>query len=94
MKILGALLELPAKQHCQSSPFTLKLGQVGQIGHGISKTTPRILIFIIAMGAKYLSYVKFIATEAPTFFGYIISILASAQRCVFPFHFPVDSLLP
>ena len=28
------------------------------------------------MGAEYLSYVKFIATEAPTFFGYIISVLA------------------
>ena len=25
-KILGAVLELPAKQHCQSSPFTWKLG--------------------------------------------------------------------
>jgi hypothetical protein len=32
IKILGALLELPAKQHCQSSPFTSKLGQIGQIG--------------------------------------------------------------
>ena len=29
------------------------------------------------MGAEYLSYVKFIANEAPTFFGYIISVLAS-----------------
>ena len=29
MKILGAVLELPAKQHCQSSPFTSKLGQIG-----------------------------------------------------------------
>ena len=34
IKILGALLELPAKQHCQSSPFTSKLGQIGQIGSG------------------------------------------------------------
>ena len=25
-KILGALLELPAKQHCQSSPFTSYFG--------------------------------------------------------------------
>jgi hypothetical protein len=24
--ILGAVLELPAKQHCQSSPFTTKMG--------------------------------------------------------------------
>ena len=29
------------------------------------------------MCAEYLPYVKFIATEAPTFFGYIISVLAS-----------------
>ena len=29
LKILGAVLELPAKQHCQSSPFTSKLGQIG-----------------------------------------------------------------
>ena len=35
MKILGALLELPAKQHCQSSPFTSKLGQIGQIGSAV-----------------------------------------------------------
>jgi hypothetical protein len=31
IKILEAILELPAKQHCQSSPFTSKLGQIGQI---------------------------------------------------------------
>ena len=37
---------------------------------------PRILIFSIAMDANNLFYVKFIATFAPTFFGYIISILA------------------
>ena len=35
MKILGAVLELPAKQHCQSSPFTSKLGQIGQIGSAV-----------------------------------------------------------
>ena len=40
------------------------------------------MIFSIAMGAKSLSYVKFIATEAPTFFGYIISVLANVN-CVF-----------
>ena len=28
MKILGAVLELPAKQHWQSSPLTSKLGQI------------------------------------------------------------------
>jgi hypothetical protein len=25
-KILGAVSELPAKQHCQSNPFTAKMG--------------------------------------------------------------------
>ena len=32
MKILEAILELPAKQHCQSSPLT---GQVGQIASAV-----------------------------------------------------------
>ena len=32
------------------------------------------------MCAEYLSYVKIIAIEAPTFFGYIISVLASVQN--------------
>ena len=31
IKILEAVLELPAEQHSQSSPFTSKLGQIGQI---------------------------------------------------------------
>ena len=38
---------------------------------------PRILIFSIAMGDDYSFYVKSIATFALTFFGYIISVLAS-----------------
>jgi hypothetical protein len=29
IKILGAVLELPARQQCQSSPFTTKMGQIG-----------------------------------------------------------------
>ena len=37
---------------------------------------PRILIFSIAMDADNSFYVKFIATEAPTFLEYIISVLA------------------
>ena len=36
-----------------------------------------ILIFLIAMGPEHLPYVKSIATFAHTFYGYIISILAS-----------------
>ena len=38
------------------------------------------LIFSIAMGAEYLSYVKSIATFALTFFGYIISVLARVDK--------------
>ena len=38
---------------------------------------PRILILSIAMGTDYSFYVNFIATCALTFFGYIISVLAS-----------------
>ena len=54
IKILGAVLELPAKEYCQSSPFTAKMGQMGWIGSTVylvhsSKMAPRILI-----GAKPL----------------------------------------
>ena len=38
-----------------------------------------ILIFSIAMGADYSFDVKSIATFALTFFGYIISVLASVH---------------
>ena len=81
MKILGAVLELPDKQHCQSSPFNFKIGPNWQCClAGSSKTAPRILIFSIAMGTDKLFYVKSIATYAPTFFGYIISVLAIVVR--------------
>ena len=83
IKILGAVLELPAKQHCQSSLLTWKVGQIGQIDTTdklvSKKNASRILIVSIAMGAKYSSYVKSIATFALTFFAYIISVLASVS---------------
>ena len=79
MKILGAVLELPAKQHCQSSPFTSKLGQIGSNWPnwqcclaGRSETATRILIFSIAMGADYLFYVKTIETHARAFLTFNI----------------------
>ena len=74
MKFLGAVLELPAKQHCQSSPF---ISNWQYCLAGSSKTAPRILIFSIGMGAEYSSYVKFIAIYALTFFGYIILVFTS-----------------
>ena len=63
IKVLGAVLEIPAelnRQRCLA---------------GSSKTAPRILIFLIAMGDKYLSYVKSIATFAVTFL-----VIASVMR--------------
>ena len=79
IKILGALLELSAKQHCQFWPIRPSF-EVNELDWqcclaGSSKRAPRILIFLIAMGAEY--YVKSIATFAPEFYGYIISVLAS-----------------
>ena len=35
------------------------------------------------MGAEYLSYVKFIGIRVPTFYGYIISVLASVSAMTF-----------
>ena len=61
IKILGAVLELLAKQHCQFSPFGT-LYEVNGLDWqcylaGSSKTAPRILIFSIAIGADYSSKV-------------------------------------
>ena len=57
IKILGAVLELAAKQHCQFSP----LGPLYEVNGldwqcylaGSSKKAPRILIFSVAIGADY-----------------------------------------
>ena len=35
VKVLEAILELPAKQHCQFCPFTAKMGQRGWIGSAV-----------------------------------------------------------
>ena len=43
---------------------------------GSSERAPVIFIISIAIGADNSFYLKFIATDAPTFFGYIISVLA------------------
>ena len=81
IKILGAVLELPAKQHCQSSPFTSKIGLNWQCcSAGSSKTAPKILIFSIAMGADYLFGVKNIEIWAPAFFKHNNSSVATVPR--------------
>ena len=62
IKILGAVLELPAKQHCQfSRPATQPFGPIFEVNGldlqcylaGSSKTMPKILVFSIAIGANY-----------------------------------------
>ena len=55
IKILVAVLELAAKQHCQFSPFGPFSWWIGcQCSlAGSSKTAPRILTFSMAMGADY-----------------------------------------
>jgi len=56
IKILGAVLELPAKQHCQFSPFG-PLYEVNGLDWqcylaGSSKTAPRIFIFFNGHGCQ------------------------------------------
>ena len=55
IKILGAVLEVLAKQHCQ------ELGQNGLYGQCCLAGSSMILIFSTAMGAKPSLYMKFIA---------------------------------
>ena len=79
IKIMGAVLELPAKQHCQVSVFTQKMGQIGsavQLVHS-SKTAPRILILSIAMVADYSFEVKNIEIWEPAFFKHNNSSVAT-----------------
>ena len=86
IEILGAVLELPAKQHCQFSPF----GPIFEVNGldwqcylaGSSKTAPRILIFSIAMGAKPSFYLKSIAIWAPAIFLHNNSFIATYRDTV------------
>ena len=79
-KILGFVLELPAKQQDWFGQFGSILRKMGLIGSAdSSKTAHRIFISSIILAAGYLSYVKSIATYALTFFGCIISVLANVQ---------------
>ena len=77
MKILGALWELPAKQHCQSSPFWPNWPNQQCCLAGSSQRAPRILIFSIAMGADYSFYVKIIETHARAFLPLNISAIGT-----------------
>ena len=73
-KILGAFLELQAKQHCQFlpiQPIHLKNWPNGLNWQcclaGSSKMAPRILIFSMAMGADYSFELISIETYAPQY---------------------------
>ena len=59
---------------------------------GTSKTTPRILIFSIAMGVDYSFWVKYIAINAPTFLWYKNSVLAIVTSPNFWFYSLIKSL--
>ena len=88
MKILGALLELPAKQHCQSSPFTSNLGQIVKDWQcclaGSSK--------MAAMDADYSFYVKNIKTHAHAFLPLNISAIGTVKGVLRPMYvlFPLN----
>ena len=84
IKIVGAVLELPAKQHCQFSPFG-PLYEVNGLDWqcclaGSSKTAPRILIFSIAIGANYSFDIKSGFSIAPAFSLHNNFDIASVQR--------------
>ena len=76
MKILGAVLELPAKQ-----PIYLKIGPNWPNRQcclaGSFKMAPRILIFSIALGADHSFYVKIIKTHARAFLPLNISAIGT-----------------
>ena len=81
IKILGAVLELPAKQHCQFSPFGPFFEVKGLDWHcylvGSYKTAPRILIFSIAIDADYSHDIKSGFSVAPAFSLYKNFVTAS-----------------
>ena len=78
MKILGAVLELPAKQHCPIWPKFEVNGLDWQCCLASSfQTAPRIFIFSIVLGAEYLSYVKFTESHARAFLPLNISAVGS-----------------
>ena len=72
IKILEAVLELPAKQYCQFSPFG-PLYEVNGLDWqcylaGGSKTAPMNLIFSITIDVNYSYEVKNSEIWAPAFF--------------------------
>ena len=99
IEIMGAVLELPAKQHCQFSPFEVN----GLDWHcclaGSSKTAPSILIFSIVMVADYSFDVKNIDIWKLAFFennnSFIVTMFPcwSGAEIKWPTHNPQTSLI-
>ena len=89
IKILGAILELPSKQHCQSSLCKyLENGPNSRLNWQCcladrSKTSTRILIFSIAMGADYSFEVKNIEIWVTAFFKHNDSSVATVWPVIF-----------
>ena len=96
IKILRAVLELPAKQHCQFSP----LGPLYEVNGldwqcylaGSSKTAPRILIFSIFLSAKPSIQLKSIAIWSPAFFMHNNSFIATVIYLQFTSYYVSSSL--
>ena len=90
IKILGSVLELPAKQHCQFSPFG-PLHEVNGLDWqcylaGSSKMAPRILTLSIAIGVNYSFDIKSGFSIAPTFslrYNFNIASVCTSSRIGF-----------
>ena len=74
---------IPAKQQCQSSPFTSKLGQMGWFSYAIYLVAPKqpqgFWFFSIAMVAGCLCDVKNMDIWIPAFFKYNNSFIATVS---------------
>ena len=82
MKILCAVLKLPAEKALPIQPIYLKIGLNWQYCvAGSSKMAPRIFIFLMAMGkAEYSFELISIETYAPQFIGYYELFLDSVRQ--------------
>ena len=71
IKILGAILELPAKQQCQFNPFGPFLQYMGWIFSAIWQVQkgPQDFDFFNSMGANYSLELNSSETYSPKFFG-------------------------
>ncbi len=90
IKIVVAVLMLPAKQHYQFSPFVPNFEVNGLDWHcclaGGSKTAPRSLIFSIAIGADYSYELKNSEAWAPAFFKHNNSFIATVISMTYNSH--------